>query len=79
MSSHYITVSQLKVNCLALVEEVAQTHKMFIVTKHGKPIAKVCPIEHTKPPFLGGWAGTVDVDGDIVHFDTSEDWEAFNE
>jgi prevent-host-death family protein len=79
MGEHDISVSEFKARCLALVEEVAETHKMLIITKFGKPIAKVCPIENTKPPLLGSWAGTVDVEGDIVHIDTSADWEALHD
>ncbi len=74
-SPHYITVSAFKAQCLGLLEEVAEKHTMIIVTKFGKPLAKISAIENTKPPLLGSWAGQVEVEGDIVHFDSSDDWE----
>jgi prevent-host-death family protein len=76
---NYIAVSDFKARCLTLLEEVATNHHMLIITKFGKPIAKVMPIENTKPALLGSWAGVVDVSGDIVNFDTSDEWEAANE
>ena len=75
-AEHHIAVSEFKARCLTLLEEVAKSHQMLIITKFGKPIAKVSPIENTKPPLLGGWNGVVDVQGDIVHFDTSAEWES---
>jgi prevent-host-death family protein len=76
---HYIAVSDFKARCLGLLEDVAQKKHMLIITKFGKPMARVLPIENTKPPLLGSWKGIVDVEGDIVHFDTSDEWEAADE
>jgi prevent-host-death family protein len=73
--NHFIAVSDFKARCLSLLEEVADNHHMLIITKYGKPIAKVSPIENTKPPLLGSWKGVVDVHGDLAHFDTSDEWE----
>ncbi len=73
-SNHHIAVSDFKARCLTLIEEVAEKHHMLIITKFGKPIAKVSPIENTKPPLLGSWKGVMQVEGDIVHFDTSDEW-----
>jgi prevent-host-death family protein len=71
----YIAVSDFKARCLTLLEDVAEKHHMLIITKYGKPIAKVSPIENTKPLLLGSWKGIVEVEGDLAHFDTSADWE----
>lgn len=73
-SPHHISVSDFKARCLTLLEEVAQNHNMLIITKFGKPIAKVSAIENTKPPLLGSWKGVMQVQGDIVQFDTSDEW-----
>ena len=71
----YIAVSDFKARCLTLLEDVAEKHHMLIITKYGKPIAKVSPIENTKPPLLGSWKGIVEVTGDLAHFDSSDEWE----
>jgi len=76
---HLIAVSDFKARCLTLLEEVAENHRMLIITKFGKPIAKVSPIENTKPPLLGSWKGMMQVEGDIVNFDTSDEWEAVDD
>jgi prevent-host-death family protein len=76
---HHIAVSDFKARCLTLLEEVAVKHHILIITKYGKPIAKVSPIDHTKPPLLGSWKGIVEVDGDLAHFDTSDEWAAMND
>ena len=71
----YIAVSDFKARCLTLLEEVAEKHHMLIITKYGKPIAKVSPIEHTKPLLLGSWKGVVESDADLAQFDSSEEWK----
>jgi prevent-host-death family protein len=76
---NYISVSEFKARCLALLDEVSSSHQMLIITKFGKPIAKVSPIEKTKPALLGSWKGVMEVEGDIVNFDTSDEWEALND
>ena len=41
----HIAAGKFKQTCLALLDVVAREHKELIVTKHGKPIAKLVPIE----------------------------------
>jgi prevent-host-death family protein len=38
-----ITATQFKARCLRLLDEVAETGETLIVTKHGKPVARVEP------------------------------------
>jgi prevent-host-death family protein len=38
-----ITASQFKARCLRLLDEVAETGEALIVTKHGRPVARVEP------------------------------------
>ena len=73
-----IAVSELKTHCLRLVEEVARQRREIVVTKRGKPIARVVPIG--EPP--GGddprarLRGTL-IGGDkLADFDTGVTWEA---
>jgi prevent-host-death family protein len=49
-----ISASQFKAKCLALLDEVAATKLALVVTKHGKPIAKLVPLEDTQPANLLG-------------------------
>lgn len=66
-----IPAGEFKTHCLALLDEVAETGREIIVTKRGKPVAKVTPIEAPK-----SLEGSVTVLGDIVSpiFD-EDDWD----
>lgn len=43
-----VPAGQFKVHCLALLDKVAQKGEMLIVTKHGKPVARILPVEKQK-------------------------------
>lgn len=47
-----IAAGQFKARCLKLLDEVAETGETIVVTKRGKPVAKVEPVE--KPRSLVG-------------------------
>lgn len=42
-SQKEITATQFKARCLRLLDEVAETGETLIVTKHGRPVARVEP------------------------------------
>lgn len=47
-----IPASEFKAKCLGLLDEVAETGESVIVTKRGKPVARLVP--HEEPPPLAG-------------------------
>jgi prevent-host-death family protein len=47
-----IPAARFKAQCLKLLDEVSQTGETIVVTKRGKPVAKVEPVE--EPPSLKG-------------------------
>ena len=47
-----ISASRFKAQCLALLDEVAESGAAIVVTKHGKPVARLEPIQ--PPPSLRG-------------------------
>jgi prevent-host-death family protein len=58
-----IPAGQFKAKCLSLLDEVAATGRPIVVTKRGKPVAKLVPIDGADPaPLLG----SVVREGDIV-------------
>jgi prevent-host-death family protein len=72
-----VAISELKAHCLRLVDEVARRRSEILVTKRGKPIARVVPLDDSavEDP-LARLRGTV-VGGDRVEdFDTGVVWEA---
>lgn len=40
-----ITATSFKARCLALLDDVAETGAELIVTKRGKPVARVSPVD----------------------------------
>ena len=60
-----ISASAFKANCLSLLNEVAQNHEALIVTKHGKPVAKIIPIDNEKDVDKNPLKGSVISYGDI--------------
>lgn len=72
-----VAISELKAHCLRLVDEVARRRSELVVTKRGKPIARVVPLDDLPADDpLAQLRGTV-VGGDRVEdFDTGLVWDA---
>lgn len=49
-----ISASQFKARCLALLDDVAASGVPLVVTKRGRPVAKLVPLEEEAPPSLLG-------------------------
>ena len=70
-----IAAGQFKAQCLQLMDQVKQTHEEIIITKHGRPVAKLVPVEDEPSSiFVGFMKGSVVVIGDIIA-SVDEDWE----
>ena len=67
---------QFKAKCLKVMDQVQRTHEAVVITKFGKPVAKLVPIEEKsrKLPY-GFLRDSVMVRGDIVA-STGEKWRA---
>ncbi len=52
MAARTVNASTFKARCLRLLDEVAEGGGEIVVTKHGKPVARVSPVE--APPSLRG-------------------------
>src|ERR1700687_4541194 len=69
-----VPAARFKAHCLSLLERVRQSRRPIIVTKHGRPVAKVVPFRAAPRSILGFSKGTVNILGDIVA--PGEPWEA---
>lgn len=58
-----IAATQFKQQCLALLESVDP--EGIVITKHGKPIAKLVPIEADSRALIGSFKGKIKIKGDI--------------
>jgi prevent-host-death family protein len=63
MKKRTIPAGKFKAECLGLIDQVAKTRESFIVTKRGRPVVEVIPVQVRKPKPLHG---SVTVHGDIV-------------
>lgn len=55
-----------KTNCLAVMDEVQAKHLTVLITKHGKPVAKLVPVDSSTDEIYGFLAGKGSVVGDVV-------------
>jgi prevent-host-death family protein len=62
-----ITASELKAKCLGLLDDVARTRETILVTKRGKPVARLMPPKDdaTRDPFAD-MHGMMEIVGDII-------------
>ncbi len=72
VKTNKIPAGKFKAQCLALLDEVALTGRELVVTKRGKPVAKVVPVEKSEPPSL---LGSVLWEGDVLS-PIEEEWDA---
>lgn len=62
-----VNAAEFKSKCLKLIDEVATTHEPLVITKRGKPMAKLVPIEEETPTRLFGYMKhTGQIQGDIM-------------
>lgn len=79
MKESTVQASEFKTHCLRLLDEVADNGRPIVITKRGRPVARLVPVESTSKPLGGRWEGRIKIKGDIVHFDTSSEWNALKE
>ena len=61
-----VSASQLKARCSAILEQVVERRQAVVVTRRGRPVARIVPIE-SEPRSLFGFArGTITVRGDVI-------------
>ncbi len=59
------------------MEDVRSTREPLVITKPGKPVAKLVPVEDKKADFIGKLKGVMKIVGDIESpVVPLEDWEA---
>jgi prevent-host-death family protein len=63
-----IPAGEFKAKCLKLMDEVARRRQPIVITKRGRPVAKLVPADEppTRTPLFGYMAGTAEIRGDIL-------------
>lgn len=64
MAMKQIAAAKFKEQCLALLDEVDQDG--IVITKRGKPVAKLIPFTADSASLIGSLAGKLEIKGDIL-------------
>jgi len=72
-----ISAGKFKTHCLSIMEDVRATRRPVLVTKRGRPVAKLVPVDTETDDFIGRLKGAVNIVGDIESpVAVPESWEA---
>ena len=73
MPDKEVNASRFKAECLGMLDQVAETGQPLLVTKRGKPVARVLPVRSPAP-----LRGSVEfkVDDDQLVQPLGETWDA---
>jgi prevent-host-death family protein len=55
-----------KTHCLAVMDEVRAKRETILITKHGKPVAKLVPVEQETDDIFHFLRGKGSIEGDVV-------------
>ena len=69
-----ISAAEFKTNCLRLMDDVAKRRVPIVITKRGKPVAKLVPVDEGPIDLFGYMAGTIKICGDIVSPIDDAEW-----
>lgn len=61
-----IAAGAFKANCLAIMDEVRAKRETVVITKRGKPVAKLVPVEAHSDDLFDSLRGKVIIVGDVV-------------
>ena len=67
-----IAAAKFKAQCLGLLDQVDPD--CIVITKHGKPVARLIPFASDSASLIGSLAGKLKIKGEILS--TGVDWDA---
>jgi len=73
MTNATIGAGEFKAKCLKLLDQVAEERQTLVITKRGRPVAKLVPIE-PQVELFGALRGSVTYMGDIIS-PLENEWE----
>ncbi len=59
-----IAAAKFKEQCLSLLDNVAE--EGLVITKHGRPVAKLIPIRAASADLIGALKGKLKIAGDVL-------------
>jgi prevent-host-death family protein len=70
-----IKASEFKAKCLQLMNEVAESGEIIVITKNGQPVAQLTPVASRPNTLAGCHKGKIGIVGDIIA-PLCEQWDA---
>jgi len=71
-----MAAGSFKAHCLKVVEDVRTTREPVLITRRGRPVAKLVPADTSSDDFIGRLEGVVRIVGDIESsVEPPESWE----
>jgi prevent-host-death family protein len=61
-----IAAGEFKAKCLHLLDEVQRSRTEILITKRGRPVARLLPVDQQPPPILGRMKDSVQILGDLI-------------
>ena len=72
VSMKTVPAARFKEQCLSIIDRLDP--EGIVITKHGRPVARVLPIEHASAELIGSLRGRIRVTGDLLS--TGVKWKA---
>ncbi len=72
MAERTVTATELRAKCFALLDEVATAGRTIVVTKRGRPVARLTPVD--EPPSLLG-SVTYNVSEEELIYGPLDEWD----
>jgi prevent-host-death family protein len=72
-----MAAAEFKARCLQVMDQVHTSRQPVTITKRGRPIARLVPVDQRRSKVFDSMKGRIEILGDIVGPITPlEDWEA---
>jgi prevent-host-death family protein len=65
MSMKEMPAGEFKARCLTVMDDVNKTREPVLITKRGRPVAKLVPADRAEQDFIGRLEGRIRITGDI--------------
>lgn len=76
MTDTAMMASRFKAECLAVLDRVQRTRQPVVITKHGRPVARLVPIDEAPAPRDTTGSVRLLAADDEAYYSTGEGWEA---
>lgn len=71
-----MAAGKFKAQCLSIIDEVHDLKEEVIITKHGKPMAKLISLRSQPDEIFGFMQGKGRITGDIIAPIDADEWDA---